>query len=75
MDAPLNGDDDTLRRETKEIVDAWRRVPRDGAVFLDVKQPALINWHASMDIFEWRFSGESYCGANPVNTSHFDTAS
>jgi len=46
MDTPLNGDDDTLRRETKEIVDAWRRVPRDGAVFLDVKQPALIKHDA-----------------------------
>jgi len=43
MEAPLDIDDEALRLQTREIVDAHPREPRDRHAFFIVKQPTLAN--------------------------------
>jgi NADH-quinone oxidoreductase subunit G len=38
MDVPLNLDDAALEHETREVIDAWRRAPRETGAFLEVRQ-------------------------------------
>jgi predicted molibdopterin-dependent oxidoreductase YjgC len=43
MEIPLAMDDKALEAETKRVVDAWKREPRDNNVFFEVKQPLQVD--------------------------------
>ncbi len=42
LEAPLEEDDNALRRETEEILSAWTREPRDRNRYYPVRQPAAV---------------------------------
>jgi len=42
LDAPLDADDNELRRETEEVLGAWKRQPRDRNQYYPVRQPVAI---------------------------------
>jgi len=43
MESPLSLDDKSLTAETKEVVDGWKRAPRDSGRFFEIKQPAPLD--------------------------------
>jgi NADH-quinone oxidoreductase subunit G len=43
MESPFDLDDKALESETKEVVDSWRREPRDCSIFYKVKQSGAVD--------------------------------
>lgn len=43
METPLDLDDEALRDETKRVVDAWKRDPRNSGLFYEVKQSSQVD--------------------------------
>jgi NADH-quinone oxidoreductase subunit G len=41
LDSPLDIDDERLTRETGNIIDSWKREPRDPGIFFEMKQPVI----------------------------------